>query len=241
MSSSQVLAHDWFPRRLPANVEIGPASWLYSSYAFVHYCSRRACGLRVGHDTGLYHGTFFDLGPEGEVVIGDYCTVVGAIFATRGRVELGSYSFVAHEVVIADEPSAVPPGARSIGRPAAARFRDPHRPQRVDRRPGHHLGRYADRRRGGDRGRRRSAWRDSAPRDCRRQSSTRHPFLQTVRGVPSYLTVSRVHASISGGRYIVTAPFPPDHSGSQAERRRRSRRSDARRSRVCWSTPPAPG
>jgi acetyltransferase-like isoleucine patch superfamily enzyme len=103
------LPHDWFPRSLPANVEVGERSWLYSSFALVHLQSGLPVGVRIGHDSGVYHGTFFDLGPDGVVEIGDYCTIVGAIFATNGRVAIGDYTFIAHEVVIADDSVAVPP------------------------------------------------------------------------------------------------------------------------------------
>jgi len=96
------LPHDWFSEPLPANVELGERTWLHSSYALFHYESRAAVGLRIGHDTGIYHGTFFELGPHGEVEIGDYCTIVGAVFATNGNVSVGDYAFIAHEVVIAD-------------------------------------------------------------------------------------------------------------------------------------------
>lgn len=102
------LDHDWYSRPLPGNVRLGERSWLYSTYAFSHYASRAAIGLRVGNDTGLYHGTFFDLGPSGEVEIGDYCSLVGVIFATNGRVTIGDYTFIAHEVVISDTPCPSP-------------------------------------------------------------------------------------------------------------------------------------
>ena len=105
---SRYLDHDWFPEPLPENVVIGERTWLYSAYAFRHYHSRRPVGLRIGHDTGLYNGTFFDLGTTGEVSIGDYCTLVGAIVCSNGRVEIGDYTFIAHEVVIADSFAAQP-------------------------------------------------------------------------------------------------------------------------------------
>ena len=105
---SRYLDHDWFPESLPENVELGERTWLYSTYAFRHFQSRRTIGLRTGHDTGLYNGTFFDLGPNGEVSIGDYCTLVGAIICSNGRVEIGDYAFIAHEVVIADTFAALP-------------------------------------------------------------------------------------------------------------------------------------
>jgi acetyltransferase-like isoleucine patch superfamily enzyme len=105
---SNYLDHDWFSRPLPDNIRIGKGSWLYSSYAFVHYGSAAPAGLRAGSDTGLYHGTFFDIGPNAEVEIGDYCSLVGVIFSTNGRVSIGDYTFIAHEVVIADTHWAAP-------------------------------------------------------------------------------------------------------------------------------------
>ena len=86
MNNIGQLAHDWFSRPVPDNVEIGAGSWLYSSFAFLHYRSRSECGVRVGKHTGIYNGTFFDLDIDGQVKIGDYCTLVGAIISTNGRV-----------------------------------------------------------------------------------------------------------------------------------------------------------
>jgi acetyltransferase-like isoleucine patch superfamily enzyme len=114
MTQPQYLSHDWYPEPLPANVEIDPRSWLYSSYAFRHYQSQQPTGLRVGQDSGLYIGTFFELGPRGEVMIGNYCTLVGAIFSTNGRVTIGDYVFISHEVVIADHFAAIPSRGRAI-------------------------------------------------------------------------------------------------------------------------------
>jgi acetyltransferase-like isoleucine patch superfamily enzyme len=65
--------------------------------------------VRIGHDTGIYNGTFFDLDHDGEVIIGNFCTLVGAVIATNGRVSIGDYSFLAHEVTIAEHFAAAPP------------------------------------------------------------------------------------------------------------------------------------
>jgi acetyltransferase-like isoleucine patch superfamily enzyme len=113
MESVQYLPHDWFHRPLPTNVDIEASSWLYSSFAFLHYNSQRDCGVRIGRKTGIYNGTFFDLDVEGEVTIGDYCTVVGAIFCGNVRVSVGDYTFISHEVTIADHFAAVPPEANA--------------------------------------------------------------------------------------------------------------------------------
>lgn len=108
MSADRMLPHDWFPQPMPANVVIGERSWCYSSFSCLHYRSRRPRGVAVGHDSGVYHGTFFDLGPDGEVEIGNYCTLVGAIISTNSRVVISDYAFLAHEVVLADSFAAKP-------------------------------------------------------------------------------------------------------------------------------------
>lgn len=113
-----LLEHDWFPRPLPANVVLGERSWLYSAFAFLHCKSRRPCAVRIGRGTGVYHGSFFDLGPAGEVAIGDFCTLVGAVIACNSRVEIGDYVFVAHEVTLADGFAATPGAGADADEPA---------------------------------------------------------------------------------------------------------------------------
>lgn len=114
------LDHDWFSQPLPNNVTLGERSWLYSSFAFSHYGCRSAGGVRVGSDTGVYHGTFFDLGYDAEVIVGNYCSLVGAIVATNGRITIGDYTFIAHEVVIADTHWASPADEHGHSAPLAA-------------------------------------------------------------------------------------------------------------------------
>ncbi len=102
------LAHDWWPQPLPANVVLGERSWIYSSYAFLHYRSRRPAGVRIGHDSGLYMGTFLDLGPNGEVEVGNFCTLAGPTISANSRVVIGDYALISFQVVIADSFAAVP-------------------------------------------------------------------------------------------------------------------------------------
>jgi acetyltransferase-like isoleucine patch superfamily enzyme len=112
--------HDWYPVAVPDNVRIGEGSWLYSAYAFRHYSSAAPIGVEIGRSCGLYIGTFFNLGPNGRVRIGDYCTLVGAIISTDGEVEIGDFTFIAHEVVIADRAVAVPPASSAGQTPPSA-------------------------------------------------------------------------------------------------------------------------
>ncbi|HEY8599558.1 MAG TPA: acyltransferase [Thermomicrobiales bacterium] len=109
MSVERRLAHDWFAQPLPPNVVIGERSWLYSTFAFGHYRSQRPCGVRIGHDSGIYIGTIFDLGPVGELQIGNFCTINGPIIATNRRIVIEDYALISFGVVIADSFAAVPP------------------------------------------------------------------------------------------------------------------------------------
>lgn len=108
MMESGYLPHDWFPAPLPHNVAIGERTWIYSSFAFIHYRSQSPRGLRVGHDSGLYIETFLELGPDGQVEIGDYCTLAGVRICTNGRVQIGNYALISLDVVIADSFAPVP-------------------------------------------------------------------------------------------------------------------------------------
>ncbi|HVD60097.1 MAG TPA: acyltransferase [Gemmatimonadaceae bacterium] len=110
MSAPVMLDHDWFPHPLPRNVVIGERSWFYSSFAFVHSRSRRPVQLRVGTDTGIYNPSFFELGEQGEVEIGNFCALVGVTITTNSRVVIGDYAFISHDVIVADSVAAVPPG-----------------------------------------------------------------------------------------------------------------------------------
>jgi acetyltransferase-like isoleucine patch superfamily enzyme len=94
---------------VPENIEVGLDSQIWSRWAFVHYRSGRPCGLRVGRCSALWNMTMLDLGPDGEVSIGDHCTMLDVTFATNGSVTIGDFSMIGHRVVIADGAAPCPP------------------------------------------------------------------------------------------------------------------------------------
>lgn len=112
MREPRFLEHDWYPSPVPANVVLGARSWLYSSWAFVHYESSQSEGVVIGDDSGVYIGSRFDIGPAGQVHIGRFCTIAGPIFSTNHRITIGDHTFISWHVIIADSPRAVPPPDR---------------------------------------------------------------------------------------------------------------------------------
>jgi acetyltransferase-like isoleucine patch superfamily enzyme len=97
------LQDDWWPAPLPRGVEIGPRTWFYSSFAFLHCHSRRSVPLRTGEACSINTGTQFALGPQGEVELGDHTTLNGSLIAVNGRLEVGRNGMIGYETVIADD------------------------------------------------------------------------------------------------------------------------------------------
>lgn len=112
MPEGKILEHDWYAKPVPGNVVFGARSWLYSSWAFLHYESSQPEGVVIGDDSGVYIGSRFDVGPAGQVRIGRCCAVAGPIFSTNHRITIGDHSFISWDVIIADSPLAIPPPDR---------------------------------------------------------------------------------------------------------------------------------
>ncbi len=110
--------------RCPANVRLGEGSWIYSAFAFLHYFEPRPVGRGSVTTPVSTTAPSSTSARKGEVEVGDYCSIVGAIISTNGRVSIGDYTFIAHEVVIADHPFATPPPAARSATRAGPRLGD---------------------------------------------------------------------------------------------------------------------
>jgi acetyltransferase-like isoleucine patch superfamily enzyme len=102
-------ADEDLPVPVPGNVEIGAQCQVWSALAFLHYRSRRPCGLRMGRRSVLWGTTMLDLGPEGELARGDFSGLLEVTVTTNGRVSIGDYAMIGHHVVIAGDSVCVPP------------------------------------------------------------------------------------------------------------------------------------
>jgi acetyltransferase-like isoleucine patch superfamily enzyme len=112
------IPHDWYPLRPGDEVVLGERSWLHSSIALLHNESRRRPSVILGSDSGVYDGSYFDLGPEAEVRIGSYCSIAGTVVSTDALVTIGDHTFIGHGTVLGNRPEAVPPPSRGRIGPA---------------------------------------------------------------------------------------------------------------------------
>ncbi|MFC1971403.1 acyltransferase [Chloroflexota bacterium] len=103
----QTLKDDWFTRGLPFGFKMGENSYLNSAYSFLH-CSLSAHNvIEIGHHTVIYTGTFFELGPNASVQIGNFTGMGDVVIRAESEITIGNYVMIAFGSVITDCESLV--------------------------------------------------------------------------------------------------------------------------------------
>ena len=102
MAAARTLSWDWYPGTIPENVLLDETAYLESTFSFLMYRSKQPAGVRMGRGASAYMGTMFDLGPRGQVSIGEYGLVLGAWIECDAAVEIGDYSLISWNVVLMD-------------------------------------------------------------------------------------------------------------------------------------------
>lgn len=92
---------DWFPGKVPSNVLVGEGAYIETSYTFVRYRSRAACGLFVGRGAALY-APLLDVGPQGKVTIGEFALISSAMILSDVEVTIGPMTMLAWGVAVID-------------------------------------------------------------------------------------------------------------------------------------------
>jgi acetyltransferase-like isoleucine patch superfamily enzyme len=113
------LEHDWFPRPLPTNIELGRNAYLESAYGFAGFFSEREPGLIMGEGSGAYGLTSFFAGRDGRIEVGPYTCLNSAALCCDERITIGAHCLLAWGSVITDTPV---PGPESIERRRQALF-----------------------------------------------------------------------------------------------------------------------
>jgi acetyltransferase-like isoleucine patch superfamily enzyme len=96
------LPWDWHDGLLPSSAVLDDQSMVETSYSFLLDRSEPPFGVRIGRGVSTYGGTMFDVGPRGQVTLGQFCMTNGTRFVCDERITVGSYSLLAWSVVIMD-------------------------------------------------------------------------------------------------------------------------------------------
>jgi acetyltransferase-like isoleucine patch superfamily enzyme len=86
---------------LPA-VHVGQGCFLERRDSFARCRSRHQPGIRLGDRVKVYMWSSFSVDPDGLLVVGDDCVLVGAVFMCAQRITLGQRVIVSYNVTIAD-------------------------------------------------------------------------------------------------------------------------------------------
>ena len=101
VAGARKLPQDWYPGTIPSNVRVSESAYLGTSYSFHEYRSRASIGLRVGRGASLEQ-TVLDVGPNGQISLGEFAFVSSARIICDSEVEIGEYALIGWNVVIMD-------------------------------------------------------------------------------------------------------------------------------------------
>jgi acetyltransferase-like isoleucine patch superfamily enzyme len=119
---------DWYAGVVPDNVELGPGTYLESSYALGGFRSLRRPGLVLSEGAGAYDQVSFVVGPEGSLEVGPYSCLNGATLRVAKEITIGAHVFVGWGAVITDTWLSAATGLQERRAALLATARDPARP-----------------------------------------------------------------------------------------------------------------
>ncbi len=106
------LPGDWFPGKIPSNIEVGENTVLDSSMCFKQYSSVLSVGFRCGSNVTFWR-TSLAAGENALIEIGDYTYISNASLVCSERITIGSRVLIAGGVTIADSDfHPIAPAAR---------------------------------------------------------------------------------------------------------------------------------
>jgi acetyltransferase-like isoleucine patch superfamily enzyme len=101
--TARILATDWYPGTIPANVTWDPTAYVGSSYSFGRFRSEEWVAVRVGRAASLCDGAVLDVGPHGRVTIEDHAIVTEtARIVCDGEITVGEYALIAWNALVMD-------------------------------------------------------------------------------------------------------------------------------------------
>lgn len=101
LKPGETLPGDWFPGKIPGNIEVGENTVLDSSVCFKHYSSALPVGLRAGSNVTFWR-TSLAADENALIEIGDYTYIANASLVCSERISIGSRVLIAGGATIVD-------------------------------------------------------------------------------------------------------------------------------------------
>lgn len=98
----RTLPWDWYAGTIPDNVVIDATAYVETAFSFALAHSRRPESVRMGRGASAYLGTMFDVGPGGQVIVGDYTLLNGVRLICDAQISIGAYCLFSWNVVVMD-------------------------------------------------------------------------------------------------------------------------------------------
>ena len=102
MNADRTLPWDWYPGRVPDNVELHPDAYLETTYSFQLFRSQQPGAVQIGRGASVYLGVMFDLGADARVSIGDFSLLNGSRIISNASVTIGDYCLISWNTVLMD-------------------------------------------------------------------------------------------------------------------------------------------
>ena len=94
--------HDWHDGIVPSYVDVHEQTYVESSFSFSACRCQRPTAIRLARGVHLYSSTIFDVGAQGEVVVGECSMLNGARLICESRIAIGAYATISWNVIFMD-------------------------------------------------------------------------------------------------------------------------------------------
>ena len=102
LPANRRLPNDWYDGVVPAFVEVHAEAHIETSFSFSACRCERQTAIRLARGVHLYSNTLFDVGPQGEVDIGECAMLNGARLICESRISIGAYAAISWNVIFMD-------------------------------------------------------------------------------------------------------------------------------------------
>jgi acetyltransferase-like isoleucine patch superfamily enzyme len=114
---------DWWKEPIPPNVEFGEGFYCETAQVFRFLRNRKSGAIKIGKHSSVYAGCSFSVGVEGQVTVGDFTLLNGALVMCEDKIDIGSNCLISWNVGMADSDfHPLDPAQRLIDARAVAPF-----------------------------------------------------------------------------------------------------------------------